>query len=89
VSVAAGAAPAADLLADLGTKERRWRHLKHQIWQPAKRWASYPSLQLLEPVTSLEVSKLLSTIPPKACCLDYIPTAIIKPYSSVFSELIA
>jgi len=45
---------------------------------------SYPSLQLLEPVTSLEFSKLLSTIPPKSCCLDCIPTAIIKQCSSVF-----
>jgi len=39
---------------------------------------SLPSLQLLEPVTSFEVSKLLSIIPLKSCCLDYIPTAIIK-----------
>ena len=46
----------------------------------------YPSMQLLEPVTSLEVSKLLSTIPPKSCCLDYIPTAIIKQRSPVFSD---
>jgi len=38
------------------------------------------------PVTSLEVSKLISPIPPKSCCLDYIPTAVIKQYSSVFSE---
>jgi len=55
------------ILADFGPKELRWRHLKHQIWQPAKRWASYlppfdpvcsyPSLQLLELVTSLEVSE--------------------------------
>jgi len=50
---------------------------------------SYPSLQLLEPATCLEVSKLLSTIPPKSCCLDNIPTAIIKQCSSVFSELIS
>jgi len=50
---------------------------------------SYPSLQLLEPVTSLEVSELFSTIPPKSCCLDYISTSIIKQCSSVFSELIA
>jgi len=28
-------------------------------------------------------------IPPKSCCLDYIPTEIIKQCSSVFSELIA
>jgi len=49
----------------------------------------YPSLQLLEPVNSLEVSKRLSTIPPKSCCFDYIPTAIIKQCLSVFSELIA
>jgi len=48
-----------------------------------------PSLQLLEPVTSFEVSKLLSIIPPKSCCLDYIPTAIIKQRSPVFSDLIA
>jgi len=85
------------ILAEFEPKERRWRHLKHQIWQPAKRWASYlppldpvcsyPSLQLLEPVTFLQVSKLLSSIPPKSCCLDYIPTAIIKQCSSVFSEL--
>jgi len=33
---------------------------------------SLPSLQLLEPVISLEDSKLLSIIPPKSC-LDYIP----------------
>ena len=39
---------------------------------------SYPSMQLLESVTSLEVSKLLLVIPPKSCCLDYIPTAIIN-----------
>jgi hypothetical protein len=49
----------------------------------------YPSLQLLEPVTPLEVSKLLSTIPPKSCCLDFVPTAIIKQCSPVFSHLIA
>ena len=49
----------------------------------------HASMQLLEPVTSLEVSKLLSTIPPKSCCLDYIPTAIIKQCSPVFSDLIA
>jgi len=50
---------------------------------------SYFTLQLLEPVTSLKVSKLPSIIPPKSCCLNYIPTAIIKQCSSVFSELIA
>jgi len=52
---------------------------------------SYSSLKLLEPhpVTSLDVSKLLSTIPPKSSCLDYIPTAIIKQRSSVLSEFIA
>jgi len=50
---------------------------------------SLPSMLLLEPVTSLEVSKLLSIIPPKSCCLDYIPIAIIKQCSPVFSDLIA
>ena len=49
----------------------------------------YPSMQLLEPVTSFEVCKLLAIIPPKSCCLDYIPTAIIKKCSPVFSDLIA
>jgi len=39
---------------------------------------SYPSLQLLEPVTSLDVSKLLSTVPSKYCCLHYISTTIIN-----------
>jgi len=51
--------------------------------------ALYPSLQLLEPVTSLEISKRPSIILLKTCCLDYIPTAVIKQCSSVFSELIA
>jgi len=50
---------------------------------------SLPSLQLLEPVTSFEVSKPLSIIPPKSCCLDYIPTAIIKQCSPVLSDLSA
>jgi len=56
---------------------------------PSDPVCSYPSLQLLEPVTSLEVSKLLSTIPSKSCCLNNIPTAIIKQRSSVLSEPIA
>jgi len=63
--------------------------LIHIASPPPDPVCSYPSLQLLEPVTSLKVSKLLSTIPLKSCCLDYIPTAIIKQCSSVFSELIA
>jgi len=49
---------------------------------------SLSSLQLLEPITSFEVSKLLSIIPPTSCCLGYIPTAIIKQCSPVFSDLI-
>ena len=48
---------------------------------------SHPSMQL-EPVTSLEVSELLSVIPPKSC-LDDIPTAIIKQCFLAFSDLIA
>jgi len=63
--------------------------LVHIAPPPPDPVCSYPSLQLLEPVTTLEVSKLLSTIPPKSCCLGYIPTAIIKQCSSVLSELIA
>jgi len=50
---------------------------------------SLPSLQLLEPVTSFEVCKLLSIIPPKSCCVDYIPTVIIKQCFPIFSDLIA
>jgi len=50
---------------------------------------SLPSLQLLDPFTSFEVSKLLSIIPPKFCCLDYVATAIIKQCFSVFFDLIA
>jgi len=51
--------------------------------------SSLPSLQLLESVTSFEVSKLLSIIPPTFWCSDYIATAIIKQCSPVFSDLIA
>jgi len=50
---------------------------------------SLPSLQLLKPIIFFEVSKLFSIIPLKSCCLDYIPTAIIKMCSPVFSDLIA
>ena len=63
--------------------------LIHTTPPPPDPVCPYPSMQLLEPVTSLEVSKLLSTIPPKTCCLDYIPTVIIKQCSFIFSDLIA
>jgi len=49
--------------------------LIHIAAPPPDPVCSYPSLQLLQPVTSIKVSKLLSTIPPKSCCLDYTPTA--------------
>jgi len=60
--------------------------LIHIAPPPPDHVCSYPSLHLLEPVTSLEVSKLLSIIPPKSCYLDYIPTANTKQCSSVFSD---
>ncbi len=42
----------------------------------------------LSTVSAAEVAKLLSSIPAKSSSLDYVPTAIIKSCSSVFSELI-
>ena len=40
-------------------------------------------------VTPLEVGKLLRSIPPKTCSMDFIPTALIKSCPAVFSDLIA
>jgi len=63
--------------------------LIHIAPHPPNPVCSYTSLQLLESVTSLEFSKVVLTIPPTSCCLDYILTASIKQCSSVFSELIS
>ena len=37
----------------------------------------------------LKFSKLLSTIPPKTCSMDFIPTVLIKSCQTVFADLIA
>ena len=49
----------------------------------------YPTLQLLEPVTTSEVFKILSSIPAKTSVLDFVPTSVLKSCSPLFSELIA
>ena len=43
----------------------------------------------LSTVTPAEVLKLLSTIPPKTCSMDFIPTVLIKSCQTVFADLIA
>ena len=43
----------------------------------------------LNTVTPAEVLKLLSTIPPKTCSMDFIPTVLIKSCQTVFADLIA
>ena len=48
-----------------------------------------PPLDSMSPVTSDEVRKILSSLPPKSSPVDFIPTSLIKSCSSVFSELIS
>jgi len=56
---------------------------------PSDPVCDYPSLQLLEPVTAMEVFKILSSIPAKSSVLDFVPTSVLKACSPLFSELIA
>ena len=74
--------------------------LRHSILSKLSGTSSHQSLsaepihtgQLLEtilPVTPIEVSKLLTSLPSKSSKLDYIPTSLLKTCHLVFSELIA
>jgi exonuclease III len=46
-------------------------------------------LDIIQPVTANEVSKLISSTPSKSSNLDYLPTSLLKSFHLVFSELIA
>ena len=48
-----------------------------------------PFIHNFPDVSPDEVAKLLSSLPPKSCALDFIPTTLIKSCSGVFAELIA
>ena len=55
---------------------------------PADRLDSGPCFSSLRPVSSVEVYKIISTLPPKLSPLDFIPTSLIKRCSSVFTDII-
>ena len=71
-------------------------HFRHKVVSRAMANSAPPvitarsatPLRSFEPVTEQEISKLLSTSPSKSCCLDPIPTWLLKRISAHIAPII-